>query len=79
VIALLSTNFARSARGAKLTKELLVNRLELTELTRDIVFIVNRFDRTDGLACAAIYAFIRLDVEHASALVDAINWALLDA
>ena len=45
----------------------------------NIVFVVNSFDWADWLAGAAIHALIRLDVEHATAFVDAIYWALLDA
>lgn len=78
VIALLSANFARTTGRTELAKELFIDRFKLTELAGDIIFIVDRFDRTYWLACAAIDTFIRLDVEHPPALVNAINWALLD-
>jgi hypothetical protein len=48
-------------------------------LTWDIIFIINSFDRANRLACTAIDTFVRLDVEHPSTVINAINGALFAA
>jgi hypothetical protein len=47
--------------------------------TRNIIFVIDSLDWAYWLAGAAIHTLIGLDVEHATALVDAIYWALFDA
>jgi hypothetical protein len=52
---------------------------EIFPLTRDIIFVVNSFNRTHWLACATVNALIRLDVQHSSTFVDAVHRAFFDA
>jgi len=73
-----SSYFAGAAWGAEFIEELGVNLFKFIPLGWDIIFVIDRFDRADRFAGAAINALIRLDVEHPIALVDAIDWALFD-
>ena len=45
----------------------------------DVVFIVDCFYGADGLAGAAVHAFIRVDVQGAFAFVDAVDGAFFNA
>src|SRR6202042_1563511 len=45
----------------------------------EVVFVIDRLDRADRLAGAAVDAFVRVDVEHPVALVDTVDRALTDA
>jgi hypothetical protein len=68
-----------AARGAEVFEEVHVDLVVLLPLVRDVVFVVDRFDRADRLASAAVHALIGVDIQHALALVDAVNGAFLDA
>jgi hypothetical protein len=45
----------------------------------DVVLMENRFHRTFRNACFAVNAFIRVDIEHLLAFVEALHWANHDA
>ena len=72
------SNLARSTWGANRLEEDGVYFTVLLPLTRDVVFIIDRLHRTDRLTGAAIDTFIGLDVEHPSALVNAVHRTLFD-
>src|SRR5256885_17226147 len=59
-------------------EELLVQLDEVLPLIGRLVFREDRLDRADGLASPAVDAFVRMDVEHRLAFVDAIHRTDLD-
>src|SRR5215207_10234511 len=71
------------ARGAErllaLGEEGRVGGGEVLPLGRDVVLVEDGLHRADGLAGAAVHAFVGVDVEHAVALVDAVDRTLFDA
>src|SRR5690606_29382975 len=70
----------RGAPGrTDLAEEVDVRRVVVRPLLRQIVLVEDRLDGADRFARAAVHAFIRVDVEHAVALVDAVDRALVDA
>jgi hypothetical protein len=71
----LGCSTGRSQRG----EELCVGRGVVLPLRGDVVFVEDRLNGADRLTCTAVDALVRLDVEHAVALVDAVDGALLDA
>jgi hypothetical protein len=64
----------RSNLGEKVNVGLVV----FTPLTRKIVFVIDSLNWANGLTRTAVDTFIRVDVQHAVALVDAVDWALID-
>lgn len=62
-----------------LSRHLSVQLDVLLLIVRHVVFVVDRFDRALGYTGFAIDAFIRVDVKHALALVEALNGANDDA
>src|ERR1019366_8990692 len=48
-------------------------------LIGDVVLVEDGLHRADRLAGAAVHALVRVDIEHALALVDAVDRAFLDA
>jgi hypothetical protein len=73
------TNLCSSTRRTKFYEELSINLRKLFPISWNVILIIDRLDWADRLAGAAIYALIRLDVEHAVTFIDAIHWALFDA
>src|SRR6266545_434061 len=69
----------RAERLVALGEEGRVGGGEVLPLGRDVVLVEDRLHRADGLAGAAVHALVGVDVEHAVALVDAVDRALLDA
>src|SRR5437588_2666545 len=60
-------------------EELRVDRRELLPLARHVVLVEDRGHGAHGFARPAVDALVGLDVEHPSALVDAVDRALVDA
>ena len=75
----LIANLACSSWRANLNEEAGIVLRVLLPWTWDVIFVINSFDRADRLASTTVNALIRLDIEHASAFVDAIYWALFNA
>jgi hypothetical protein len=73
-----SANLARATRRAEFIEEFGVITLESLPLARDIIFVIDRLDRTYRLTSTTIDTLIWLDVEHPIAFIDAIDWTLLD-
>src|SRR5690606_24443301 len=67
------------ARRADRVEELHVHAVVLGPLLRDVVLVVDGLDRAHRLARAAVHALVRVDVQGAVALVDAVDGTLLDA
>jgi hypothetical protein len=72
-------NFAGTARGTNLNEEFSIDLAKLLPLRRNIIFIVDRFNRANWFACATVNALIRLDIKHSRTFIDAVNRALFDA
>jgi uncharacterized membrane protein YGL010W len=79
MIAIGQTDLACTTWGSELNEELAINCAILLPLRWDIIFVIDRFHRTDWLTGTTIHALIGLDIEHAIAFIDAIHWALFDA
>src|SRR5258708_2784389 len=62
----------RAPAGDGFTEELGVDLLERRLCLRQVVLVIDRLHRADRQADAAIDAFLRLDVHHPPALVDAV-------
>src|SRR5699024_5527690 len=69
----------RSARGSDVVEEVDVRRVVVLPLFGHIVFVEDRLDGAHGFAGPAVDAFVGVDVEAASAFVDAVDRAFLDA
>src|SRR4029077_7245145 len=68
-----------AARGPEVFEEVDVDLVVFLPLVRYVVFVVDRLDRADRFARAAVHALVGVDVEHALALVDAVDGAFFDA
>jgi hypothetical protein len=79
MIAFDDSDLAGTAWGADFDEELAICRSVLFPLRGHIIFIEDGLDGADRLAGAAINALVWLDVEHALALINAINRTLFDA
>src|SRR5579859_7618388 len=60
-------------------EELHVGLVEVLPLVGYVVLVEDRLDRAHRLTGAAVHALVRVDVEHALALIDAVDRALFDA
>jgi hypothetical protein len=72
------SNFRSSTWRSNLREEVNIRLVVLAPLTGKIVFIIDSLNRANRLARTAVHTLIRVDVKHAVALVDAVNWALID-
>jgi hypothetical protein len=72
------SNFGSSSWRSNLTEEVNICLVVLAPLTRKIVFVIDRLNWANRLARTAVHTLIRVDIKHAVALVDAVNWALID-
>ena len=79
VISIGLANFAGTARGTDLNKELSIDFAKLLPLRRNIIFLINSFNWADWLASATVNTLIRLDIKHARTFVDAVHRAFFDA
>lgn len=77
-VKLLGAQLRRSAWRSEVSEELGICGRVILPLLRDVIFIEDGFHRTYWFAGSAIHTLVRLDVEHAIALVDAIDGALFD-
>ena len=71
--------FRRSAWRTEFVEEVDVSVVVVFPLVWSVVFIEDRFHRANRLARTAIDAFIRVDVEHAVAFVNAVNGTFVNA
>src|SRR5690606_34170183 len=69
----------RAARRPQLLEEVRVGLGVGRPLVGHVVLVVDGLDRTDRLTSTTVDAFVRVDVEHPLALVDAVHGALVDA
>src|SRR6185437_16468719 len=68
-----------AARRAKVLEEVGVDLLVVLPLLGCAVLVADGLNRADRLASSAVHALVRVDVEHALALVDAVHRSLFDA
>src|SRR5262249_55444864 len=68
-----------AAGRAEVLEELDVGLVVALPLVGYVVLVEDRLDRADRLARTPVHALIRVDVQHALALVDAVHGAFLDA
>jgi hypothetical protein len=73
------TNLRCAAWRTKLAEELDVCLVVVSPLLRHIVFVVDGFYGAYGLTRTTVDALVGLDIEHAVALVDAVDGAFVDA
>src|SRR4029079_17211993 len=69
----------RAAGRAQVLEELVVRGRVLAPLLGHVVLIEDRLDGADRLTGTAVDAFVRVDVQHPVALVDAVHRTFLDA
>ena len=82
VVDVEGTDLARAAGRAevgRLGEEVDVRAVVVLPLRGGVVLVVDRLHRADRLAGTTVHALVRLDVERALALVDAVDRALVDA
>jgi hypothetical protein len=73
------TDLGRTTRRANLREEVNIDLVVVRPLTGKVIFVIDSLNWTNRLTSTAVNALIRMDVEHAVTLVDAVNWALVDA
>jgi len=67
-----------TAGRADFGEELDVGLVIVGPFVGKVIFVVDGFDGTDGLARTAVDTLIRVDVKHAIALVNAVDGTLVD-
>jgi hypothetical protein len=72
------SNFGSPSWGSNLREKVNIGLVVLTPFTRKIVFVIDSLYWANWLTSTAVHTLIRVDVKHAVALVDAVNWALID-
>ena len=72
-------NFRSAARRSDSVKEFDIGFVVVGPLCWQVVFVVNRLNRANWLASSAVHTLIRVNVKHAIALVDAVDWAFFNA
>jgi hypothetical protein len=72
------SNFGSSSWRSNLREEVNIGLVVLTPFARKIVFVVNSLYWANRLASSAVHALIRVNVEHAVALVNTVNWTFID-
>jgi hypothetical protein len=73
------SNLGSSSWRSNLREEVHVCLVVFTPLARKIVFVIDGLHWADWLTCTAVHALIRVDVKHAIALVNTVNWTFVDA
>src|SRR5688500_15638427 len=73
------TELCRAARGTEVCEEVDIGGVVFLPLLRGVILVEDRFHRAYRLARAAVDAFVRVDVEHPPALINAVARAFLDA
>src|SRR5690242_21759813 len=68
-----------TAGGAEIFEELHVRPVEVLPLVRHVVLVEDRLNGADRLTGAAVDSLVRVDIEHALAIIDAVDLALLYA
>jgi hypothetical protein len=79
VIAWNWADLGSASRGSNLGEKVNVGLVVLAPLTRKIVFVVDGLNGANRLTCTAVHTLIRVDVEHAVALVYTVDRALVYA
>ncbi len=79
VVATDFADFGGAAWRTDHVEELNICLVIVSPLRWQVVFVIDCFDRANWLAGTAVDAFIRVNIEHAVALIDAVDWAFLDA
>jgi hypothetical protein len=72
-------NFGSSSWRPNLREEVNVCLVVLAPLTRKIVFVIDRLNWANRLTGSAVHTLIRVDVEHAVALIDTVDGTLINA
>jgi hypothetical protein len=72
-------HLGRATGRAEVVEEVDVRGVVVLPLLRGVVLVEDRLHRADRLACTAVDALVRVDVEHPRSLVDAVDGALVDA
>jgi hypothetical protein len=73
------TDLGCSARRADFLEKVHVDGVVIAPLLWNIVLVIDGLYWADWLAGSAINTLIRVDVEHAVTLINAVNRALIDA
>jgi hypothetical protein len=73
------TNLRSPSRRTDGFKKVDIGAVVLSPLLRNIVLIVDSFNRANGLTGSTVNTLIRVDIEHAVAFIDAIHWAFFNA
>jgi hypothetical protein len=79
VISRNCANLGCTAGRTNYFKKLYVCFVIIGPLLRNIVLIVDSFNRANGLTGSTVNTLIRVDIEHAVAFIDAIHWAFFNA
>ena len=72
-------DFTGTAGRAEFHEEFRVDLRIIFPLGGNVILVIDGLNRADGFTGTAVHALVGLYVEHASALIDAINRALFDA
>jgi hypothetical protein len=72
------SNFGSPSWRSNLREEVHVCLVVLAPLTGKIVFVIDRLYWANWLTSTTVNTLVRVDVKHAVALIDAVDWALID-
>jgi hypothetical protein len=73
------TNLGSTTWGTNFREKVNVRLVVITPLARQVIFVIDRFYRTNWLASTTVHTLIRVDVKHAVALIYAVHRAFVDA
>jgi hypothetical protein len=78
VISRYRSDFGRSTWRSNLGEKVNVGLVVLAPLTGKVVFVIDGLNWANRLTCTAVHTLIRVDIEHAIALINTIDRAFVD-
>jgi hypothetical protein len=79
VVTLNGTYLCGAARRANLVEKFNIGFVIISPLLREIIFVIDCFNRAYGLAGTTVHTLIRMNVEHPVAFIDAVHRTFINA
>jgi hypothetical protein len=68
-----------AAGRANLVEKFNIGFVIISPLLREVIFVINCFNRAYGLTSTTVHAFIRMNVKHAVTFIDAVHGTFINA
>jgi hypothetical protein len=68
-----------TARGANLVEKFNIGFVIISPLLREVIFVIDCFNRAYGLTGTAVHTLIGMNVEHSVAFIDAVHGTFINA